>query len=85
MHLHPVGLSADEVDPHYVRQPNATIRPLCHDAVGQPIHHRHWREACETVNRRFAGAAATLAADGTTLGVGGDERVRFAGKPLGQR
>jgi trehalose 6-phosphate synthase len=69
IHLHPVGLSADEVDQFYEGQSNATIWPLFHDAVEQPIYHRPWREAYETVNRRFADAAAALAADGATVWV----------------
>jgi trehalose 6-phosphate synthase len=66
MHLHPVGLSADEVDRYYEGQSNGTIWPLFHDAVEQPTHRRPWRQAYEAVNRRFAEAAAQLAApDGT--------------------
>jgi trehalose 6-phosphate synthase len=66
MHLHPVGLSADDVDRYYEGQSNATIWPLFHDAVEQPTHRRPWRQAYEAVNRRFAEAAAHLAApDGT--------------------
>src|SRR5689334_4283953 len=56
MHLHPVGLSAEEIDRYYEGQSNATIWPLFHDAVEQPVHHREWREAYEAVNRRFAEA-----------------------------
>jgi trehalose 6-phosphate synthase len=69
MHLHPVGLSAEEVDRYYEGQSNATIWPLFHDAVEQPTHHREWREAYQTVNRRFADATAALAAPGATVWV----------------
>jgi trehalose 6-phosphate synthase len=69
MFLWPVGLSAQEVDRYYEGQSNATIWPLFHDAVEQPIYHREWREAYETVNRRFAEAAAKLAAPGGTVWV----------------
>jgi trehalose 6-phosphate synthase len=69
MHLHPVGLSADEVDRYYEGQSNATIWPLFHDAVEQPVHHREWREAYGAVNRRFADAAAELAAPDATVWV----------------
>jgi trehalose 6-phosphate synthase len=66
MHLHPVGLSADDVDQYYEGQSNGTIWPLFHDAVEQPTHRRPWRRAYEAVNRRFAEAAAELTApDGT--------------------
>ncbi|GAA2709239.1 alpha,alpha-trehalose-phosphate synthase (UDP-forming) [Actinoplanes palleronii] len=66
MHLHPVGLSEDDVDRYYEGQSNGTIWPLFHDAVEQPTHRRPWRQAYESVNRRFAEAAAQLTAvDGT--------------------
>ncbi|GIF47634.1 trehalose 6-phosphate synthase [Asanoa ferruginea] len=67
MHLHPVGLSADDVDRYYEGQSNATIWPLFHDAVEQPTHRRPWRQAYEAVNRRFAEAAAHLAAPAGTV------------------
>ncbi|WP_203933436.1 alpha,alpha-trehalose-phosphate synthase (UDP-forming) [Virgisporangium ochraceum] len=69
MRLHPVGLSEDEVDRYYEGQSNATVWPLFHDAVEQPVHHREWREAYETVNRRFADATAAVAAEGATVWV----------------
>jgi trehalose 6-phosphate synthase len=69
MHLHPVGLSGDEIDRYYEGQSNATIWPLFHDAVEQPIHHRAWRQAYEAVNRRFADATAALAGPGATVWV----------------
>src|SRR6185312_10544646 len=69
MHLHPVGLSAEEVDRYYEGQSNATIWPLFHDAVEQPVHHREWREAYKAVNRRFADAAAEVADQGATVWV----------------
>jgi trehalose 6-phosphate synthase len=69
MWLHPVPLSADEIDRYYEGQSNATIWPLYHDAVEQPVFHRKWREAYRTVNRRFAEAAAALAAPGAVVWV----------------
>jgi trehalose 6-phosphate synthase len=69
MHLHPVALSADDVDRYYEGQSNATIWPLFHDAVEQPTHRRPWRQAYEAVNRRFAEAAAQLAAPDATVWV----------------
>ncbi|WP_436535956.1 alpha,alpha-trehalose-phosphate synthase (UDP-forming) [Actinoplanes sp. HUAS TT8] len=69
MHLHPVGLSEDDVDRYYEGQSNATIWPLFHDAVEQPTHRRPWRQAYEAVNRRFAEAAAALAAPDATVWV----------------
>ncbi|MET0495927.1 MAG: trehalose-6-phosphate synthase [Actinoplanes sp.] len=67
MHLHPVALSADDIDRYYEGQSNATIWPLFHDAVEQPTHRRPWRQAYEAVNRRFAEAAAQLAAPDATV------------------
>jgi trehalose 6-phosphate synthase len=69
MYLRPVGLTAEEVDRYYEGQSNATIWPLFHDAVEQPTHQREWREAYETVNRRFADATAELAAENATVWV----------------
>jgi trehalose 6-phosphate synthase len=69
MRLRPVPLSADEVDRYYEGQANATIWPLFHDAVEQPIHRRSWRQAYDLVNRRFAEAAADLAAEHATVWV----------------
>jgi trehalose 6-phosphate synthase len=69
VYLHPVPLSAEEVDNYYEGQSNATIWPLFHDAVEQPIHDRRWRDAYRTVNHRFAAAAAELAAPGATVWV----------------
>ena len=69
MHLHPVALSADDIDRYYEGQSNATIWPLFHDAVEQPTHRRPWRQAYDAVNRRFAEAAAQLAAPDATVWV----------------
>jgi trehalose 6-phosphate synthase len=79
MHLHPVALSAEEVDRYYEGQSNATIWPLFHDAVEQPTHQRQWREAYETVNRRFADAAAEVAAPGATVWVHDYQLMRVPG------
>jgi trehalose 6-phosphate synthase len=64
MWLHPIALSQDELDFYYEGESNATIWPLYHDAVETPAFHRHWRQAYWKVNRRFAEAAAELAAPG---------------------
>jgi trehalose 6-phosphate synthase len=69
MQLRPVGLSAQEIDRFYEGQSNATIWPLFHDAVETPVYDREWRDAYETVNRRFADAAAELAAPDATVWV----------------
>jgi trehalose 6-phosphate synthase len=67
--LRPVPLSAEDVDRYYEGQSNSTIWPLFHDLVEPPVHRREWRQAYDTVNRRFAEAAAEVAADGATVWV----------------
>ncbi len=56
--LHPVPLTADELERYYEGMSNATIWPLYHDAVETPVFKRRWREAYRQVNARFAEAAA---------------------------
>ena len=67
--LRPVPLSAEDVDRYYEGQSNSTIWPLFHDLVEPPVHRREWRQAYDTVNRRFAEATAEVAADGATVWV----------------
>jgi trehalose 6-phosphate synthase len=69
MYLHPVALSETEVDRYYEGHSNGTIWPLYHDAVETPVFHRGWRDAYRAVNRRFAEAAAELAAPGALVWV----------------
>jgi trehalose 6-phosphate synthase len=67
--LHPVPLSAVDLERYYEGQSNACIWPLYHDAVETPVYKRRWREAYRTVNARFADAAAEVAAPGATVWV----------------
>src|SRR5687768_2998196 len=69
IHLHPVPLSAEELERYYEGQSNATIWPLYHDAVETPQFRRRWREAYCVVNARFAEAAAEVAAENATVWV----------------
>jgi trehalose 6-phosphate synthase len=69
MWLHPIALSAEDLDYYYEGESNASIWPLYHDAVETPTFHRHWRESYRRVNRRFAEAAAELAAPGAVVWV----------------
>ncbi|GAA3455346.1 alpha,alpha-trehalose-phosphate synthase (UDP-forming) [Dactylosporangium matsuzakiense] len=69
VHIRPVELSAQDVDRYYEGQSNSTIWPLFHDGVEPAVHHREWRVAYEAVNRRFAEAAADVAAEGATVWV----------------
>jgi trehalose 6-phosphate synthase len=69
IHIHPVPLSADELERYYEGQSNATIWPLYHDAVETPVYKRRWRDSYRAVNQRFAEAAADVAAEGATVWV----------------
>jgi trehalose 6-phosphate synthase len=80
MWLRPVTLSAEEVDQYYEGESNATIWPLFHDAIEQPVFHRGWREAYREVNERFAQAAAEVAAQGAFVWVHDYQLVLVPGK-----
>ena len=69
MHLHPLTMSAAELDEYYEGESNATIWPLFHDAVEQPVYRQQWWRAYQAVNERFAEAAAQLAAPDATVWV----------------
>lgn len=69
MHLVPVSLSEQELEDYYEGFSNGTLWPLYHDVIARPDFHRHWFEAYRRVNRRFAEAAAEVAADGATVWV----------------
>jgi trehalose 6-phosphate synthase len=68
-HLIPVTLTADEVANYYEGFSNDTIWPLYHDVIAEPRYRRVWWEAYVRVNRRFAEAAAAVAAEGATVWV----------------
>jgi len=67
--LVPVALTADEVAKYYEGFSNDTIWPLYHDVIAAPTYHRAWWDAYVRVNRRFAEAAADVAAEGATVWV----------------
>ena len=67
MVLHPVALTSDEVRDYYEGFSNATLWPLYHDVVETPVFDRSWWNSYVTVNRRFAKAAADVAAPGATV------------------
>ncbi|MGN6413502.1 alpha,alpha-trehalose-phosphate synthase (UDP-forming) [Flexivirga sp.] len=69
MRLHPVALSAEEVRDYYEGFSNGSLWPLSHDDIVPPTFKRRWQAAYETVNRRFAEAAAKLAAEKATVWV----------------
>ena len=68
-HLVPVTLSADEVEKYYEGMSNDTFWPLYHDVIAEPRYRRVWWDAYVKVNRRFADAAAAVAAQGGTVWV----------------
>jgi trehalose 6-phosphate synthase len=67
--LVPVPLSADDVELYYEGMSNDTIWPLYHDVIAAPRYRRVWWDAYVRVNRRFAEAAAAVAAEGATVWV----------------
>ena len=67
--LHPVDLSAREVQEYYEGFSNDTLWPLYHDALVPPTFDRRWWRTYQQVNRRFAEAAARAAAPGATVWV----------------
>ena len=69
LRLHPVRLSATEVAEYYEGFSNATLWPLYHDVVAPPVFHRVWWHTYVKINRRFAEAAAKIAAPGATVWV----------------
>ena len=68
-HLVPVALSAKDVEDYYEGFSNDTIWPLYHDVIAAPRYRRVWWESYARVNRRFAEAAASVAAEGATVWV----------------
>jgi trehalose 6-phosphate synthase len=69
LHLHPVRLSAQEVEEYYEGFSNGTLWPLYHDVVAPPAFHRHWWQTYVRVNQRFAEVVAKVAAPNATVWV----------------
>ncbi|MCU1661256.1 MAG: trehalose 6-phosphate synthase [Pseudonocardiales bacterium] len=67
LQLHPVRLSAQEVEEYYEGFSNGTLWPLYHDVVAPPAFHRHWWQAYVRVNERFAEVVAEVAAPNATV------------------
>jgi len=67
LQLHPVPLSAKDVEDYYEGFSNGTLWPLYHDVVAPPAFHRHWWQAYVRVNQRFAEAVAKIAAPGAVV------------------
>src|SRR5581483_3125709 len=69
LQLYPVRLSADDVTQYYEGFSNATLWPLYHDVVAPPVFHRHWWNAYQEINERFAAATAKVASENATVWV----------------
>ncbi len=67
--LHPMSMTAAEIEGHYEGFSNATLWPLYHDLVAKPEFHREWWESYVEVNQRFADRAAELANEGALVWV----------------
>ena len=69
MSLFPVGLEQHHIERYYEGFSNATLWPLYHDVIVEPEFHRGWWDSYLSANRRFAEAAAPVAAPGGTIWV----------------
>ncbi|AGW41815.1 trehalose-6-phosphate synthase [Leifsonia xyli subsp. cynodontis DSM 46306] len=65
----PVPLSEQDLQEYYEGFSNDTLWPLYHDVIAPPSYHREWWETYVAVNRRFAAAAAAVAAKGAVVWV----------------
>ena len=65
----PVRLSERDVAEYYEGFSNATLWPLYHDVIVDPIYHREWWDRYVDVNHRFAEATARAAAKNATVWV----------------
>lgn len=67
--LVPIALSSDEIEKYYEGMSNDTFWPLYHDVIAEPRYRRVWWDTYVRVNRRFAEAAAAVAAEGAMVWV----------------
>jgi trehalose 6-phosphate synthase len=67
--LKAVPIDAAEYDDFYIGFANGTLWPLYHDAIRSPTFERRWWHAYLAINRRYAEAAAEVAAAGATVWV----------------
>ena len=67
--VHPVDLTAVEVEEYYEGFSNETLWPIYHDVIVPATFHRQWWNAYRTVNHRFAHAIAEVSAPGATVWV----------------
>lgn len=69
MDIRPVPITRDELTKFYAGFANATLWPLYHDAIREPLFHRHWWWPYVEVNRRYAEEAAQVAKSGDLVWV----------------
>ncbi|PWH05378.1 bifunctional alpha,alpha-trehalose-phosphate synthase (UDP-forming)/trehalose-phosphatase [Brachybacterium endophyticum] len=69
MHLYPVALDGTDIEKYYEGFSNATLWPLYHDVIVDPVYHRTWWDTYVSANRRFAHEAAAVTAPGGTIWV----------------
>jgi len=65
--LHPVVLTAQEIQDYYEGFSNETLWPLYHDVIVPPRYRRSWWAAYREVNQRFAECVAEVAAPGAIV------------------
>lgn len=63
----PIALKRQDVKDYYEGFSNATLWPLYHDCLRPPIYRRRWWHSYIEINRRFADAAARIAAPGSDV------------------
>ena len=64
-----VPLTEDEIADYYEGFSNSTLWPLYHDGLVKPEYRHEWWDAYLSVNRKFAEAAAGVAAEGASVWV----------------
>lgn len=69
INLHPVSLDQDDFEGFYEGFSNSTLWPLYHDLIVQPEYNQQWWERYVAVNRKFAEATASAAAENATVWV----------------
>ena len=67
MEIHPVSLSAEELEGFYSGFSNETLWPLYHDGLRTPRFRRTWWRTYVEVNRKFADAVAPLVGPESTV------------------
>src|SRR5665647_1524061 len=61
LYLHPVGMTAAEIQEYYEGFSNETLWPIYHDVIVPASFHRNWWNTYRTVNNRFAQATCAMA------------------------